>query len=92
MATTMKAGGIVTSAAGEGEFVPNRPGVNNVCECLIEWKSGSMQFGVSTQGDSNVITSGNDTLSASGDKIVMTLIYGVTSLYAKGSGTFRVSW
>jgi hypothetical protein len=93
-ATDVRSGGLVTSTAAEIQL--NLVGVieGTVQNVLCEWVSGSFKLGVyeNTTVLSPLIDSGQASLTAAGDKMILTVENGKFNLRCVGVGTFRVSF
>jgi len=92
-ATNVRAGGLVTSTAAEIQLNLIEPQTQPNQEVMVEWVSGSVQFGVYEDTVAFVpqIDSSQATLSAAGDKFIFT-INSEFRLRCKGVGTFRISY
>lgn len=94
MATLIRNGEQLTSGASETEYELTPPYSWPTQDVRLDYVSGTVQYGVGEKKTAftPVITSTNDSLSASGDKAIVTCENGKFNLRLKGSGVVAVTW
>jgi hypothetical protein len=92
--TSIKNGEIVTTTASETEYEITAPYTTPLQDVKLLWVSGTVQYGVyeKTATFTTQMTATNGSLSASGDKDILTIQNGYFNLRLKGAGSVKVSW